>query len=127
MYNDEKIFNILQSNASDNAMTIACKEAMYNAIKNYEVMKNNKDTIVPNRFGELQQWDEDNNTIEYFSYINPDDILVSADDMIIPIDSRFQTLDDSDRAFMMENNIGEEEMKQFKALRMFLTVNGGGI
>lgn len=66
--------------------------------------------------------------IEFFDYINPDDIIVSADDIIIPIDSRYQVLDDADRSFMMENNMNEFEMKQFKALRTFIArnVNIGG-
>ena len=127
-YDDEKIFNILQYNSNDNAMTIACKAAMYNAIENYKLLKDPKNTEYKvNAFGELQIWDSTNNTVEFFDYINPDDIIYSADDIIIPIDSRYQTLDDSDISFMMENNLNEAQMKQFKALRTFISINGGGI
>ena len=66
--------------------------------------------------------------IEFFDYIDPDSVIVSADDIIIPIDSRYQVLDDADRSFMMENDMNESQMKQFKALRTFIArnVNIGG-
>ena len=138
-YGDEKIYNIMQYDAKDSVMTIACKSAIFNAVENYKLLdKNNGELSLNtdyeddngitiqyrlNNFGELQKYDTSTDTVEFFDYLNPDDIIYSADDIILPIDSRYQTLDDADIAFMMNNNISESKMKQFKALRAFLSVN----
>lgn len=48
------------------------------------------------------------------------DILLFAEDHIIPIDHRYQTLNDADNEFMFENNLTEDEMKKIKALSLFI-------
>jgi hypothetical protein len=51
--------------------------------------------------------------------ITNDDILLFADSHIIPIDYRYQTLNDADNEFMYENKLTEDEMKKIKALSLF--------
>ena len=125
----QRLYEMLQIKPTDNTFTIACKSSILNAIINYKAInsKSNKNVCI-NEFNELTlvktkidpDTNEEYDEYEYYNYLNPDDILISADDLIIPIDSRYQVLNDSDRSFMIENNMSEEQMKHFKALAMFL-------
>ena len=130
----QRLFDILQVKQTDNTLNIACKAAILNAILNFEIVKKSQtdsdidNDIYFNSNNELtrqkmkidSETGEEYNETEYFNYLNPDDILISADDLIIPIDSRYQVLNESDRSFMIENNLTEDQMKQFKALSMFI-------
>jgi hypothetical protein len=58
--------------------------------------------------------------------ITHDDILLFAEDHIIPIDYRYQTLNDADNEFMYENKLTEDEMKKIKTLSLFLRRNKVG-
>lgn len=89
------IFNLLKIDSRDNDLSILCK------LKLYE--------MVMNGFS-----DEENKTSE--NALNIDDIFLFLDSYIIPIDSRFQQIDDLDRTFMNENNLDEKTMKHFKQI-----------
>ena len=138
--NDErrqKLYDLLQIKTEDDTFTIACKSAILNSILNFEIVSksmsdNNMDNDIHiNTANELirpREVEEGKEYLkyDYFNYLNPDDILITADDMIIPIDSRYQVLNDSDIVFMNENNMSENQMKHFKALAMFLEQSYGG-
>jgi hypothetical protein len=52
--------------------------------------------------------------------LTKDDILFFKESQIIPIDASYQVLNQSDRNFMIEKNLTEDEMKKIKALSIFL-------
>ncbi len=52
--------------------------------------------------------------------ISRDDLLLFARDYIVPISYQNQVLNGSDRSFMVENNLTEDQMKKIKSLSSFL-------
>ena len=129
----QRLYELLQVKPSDNTFTIGCKAAILNSIINFDIVSrsisddNTSNNISINSSNELIRLTSDSdNKYEYFNYLNPDDILITADDMIIPIDSRYQVLNDSDVSFMIEYDMTEDQMKHFKALAMFLEQSYGG-
>jgi len=56
--------------------------------------------------------------------INKEELLLFVRSFIIPIDYRYQTLDISDKNFMLEHNLTEDEMKKMKALAIFMRTKG---
>jgi len=60
---------------------------------------------------------------------NRDNILMYIKKMIVPIDYKYQSIDEYDRAFMKQNNISEDMMKKIKSLGEIFNVDytaGGG-
>lgn len=55
-----------------------------------------------------------------YEYINPNDIFFFINNYIIPLDSKYQVLDEFDNIYMRQNNIGEDTMKQIKMVSMLL-------
>jgi hypothetical protein len=49
-----------------------------------------------------------------------EDLLLFADSFILPLDFRYQLLNQNDLNFMLENNLTEDEMKKIKSLSIFL-------
>jgi len=57
--------------------------------------------------------------------LSRDDLLLFTDSLIIPLSYEYQTLNQADNEFMIQNKITEQEMKKMKALSMFLRTKGG--
>lgn len=93
---DNIIYELSKLHPEDSDLSILCKIRLYNYIMNYEEGAQNKEQI------------------------NPDDIFMFINDLLIPIDSRYQVLDSTDLMFMNDNNLSEEEMKKYKSLAFFL-------
>lgn len=93
---DNILYELSRISEKDTDLSILCKLRLYNYILNYE------------------------NNIDTDEKINPDDIFLFINDLLIPIDSRYQVLDSTDKLFMSENNLSEEEMKKYKSVAFFL-------
>lgn len=65
-----------------------------------------------------------NSTSYTFEFINPNDILLSATEFIIPIYEEYHVLSAADREYMTINNIDEDEMIKLKAVAAL--IRGGG-
>lgn len=93
---DNILYEITQINENDNELSILCKIRLYNYITNYI------------------HGDKSDNSL------NPDDIFLFINDLLIPVDSRYQVLDATDIMFMNEHNLTEDQMKKYKATAFFL-------
>jgi len=109
---DNLLDSLTSVKSSDSELTKACKKRLYTAIKNGRIIIANPDKL-----------DDDTGLVKEDSsieYINPNDMIFSADKFILPIDSTKQVLDNNDINFMKEHNITESEVKKLKAVSMFV-------
>ena len=54
-----------------------------------------------------------------------EDLLLFTKIRVIPVDYRYQILNLSDKNFMLEHNLTEDQMKKMKALSFFMRMKGG--
>lgn len=118
---DELVFQLFSDSKNDTEITKAAKLRVFNAIQNFQLADLDgslDEKKVSIKEGKLEYLiDGETETAEY---LNPDDILFFVKDAILPIDYSSQTLDSIDQDFMIQNNLGKEEMKKIKSLSLFL-------
>lgn len=111
---ENMIYRILNITPEDNEISIALKNALYNAIRNAEIYRNNDSDY---EFIDGSIVDENGNNYDYLDY---NDLLLFLYNQIIPMNYDNQILDEFDKDYMKENNLTESQMKQFKSLSILL-------
>lgn len=128
---NDMLYSILVHKESDSPLVAAYKEKLFNAIQNgkyvYET-EPGKITLPDDKHysydnGKVYKMDDNGNVIDSYLVINPNDILFSANEYIIPINYKYQGLTSADRVFMEQNKLSEDEIKQLKALYMYIKYN----
>ena len=96
MMRDDVLYQITQPNQNDSMLIRSVKATLY------------KNIVKSGKNGSILDYDVANQ------------LLLSLQDYILPIQSDFQMLTDADTAFMIENNLTEKEMKDMKTVAMFI-------
>lgn len=119
------LYSLLTYNSNDTPITQAIKTKLLNGIENWKYYNSLSDEDKKKYVIENGKIHEKNKTNSYI-IINPHDILISASDYIVPINTDFIVLNKTDIAFMRKYNLTEDQVKQFKAItRFFININGG--
>lgn len=87
---DNLLYELTKISTNDNDLSILCKNKLYNMFNSGS------------------------------GNISVDDIFFFVNDYVIPIDSEYQVLNETDRLFMSIKGLSEEEMKKYKSVKMFL-------
>jgi len=120
---DNLIYSMLNYSPNDTEVTRACKDRLLNAIENGKILENKKFTEQALASKNIIVKSESSTITvgtDVYEFIDPNDILFSVDDFVIPLDYKYQTLSDSDKNFMAINNINEIDMKKMKSISEFL-------
>jgi hypothetical protein len=96
MMRDDVLYQITQPNQNDSMLIRSVKATLY------------KNIVKSGKTGSILDYDVANQ------------LLLSLQDYILPIQSDFQMLTDADTAFMIESNLTEKEMKDMKTVAMFI-------
>lgn len=121
---DDMLYQLMQPTynslrASDYTLELALKTKLYNMIENGRYVYIDKEGNLPAGYtlkdGRVVETTANGSEIEY-PYINPNDLLFSADQFILPVDWRYQELLDVDLVFMAENGMSEEQIKKMKSV-----------
>lgn len=127
---DDLLYSILRHNGNDSPLEAFYREKLFNAIQNGKYVFESdpsKMTLPANckyENGKVYRMDDSGNILETYLVINPNDILFSANEYIVPINYKYQDITAADRVFMEENKMDEEDLRKTKALFMFLKYNG---
>lgn len=121
LFKDKIIYELTKIDKNDTALTIVYKYKLYNVIKNAEYF-NNLNTTDRSNLTFLENKIIDANGKEY-DYLNPDDILFLIDEYLLPVDMKYQVLDDFDYNYMEEHNLTPETMQQIKSVSLILRGN----
>lgn len=115
----EKLYHdVLRYKKNDTELTITCKNRLLNAIENGRIIDSSGKDLSGVTINTVESTVTSNGIT--YEYIDPRSILFSTDELVIPLDYRYQTLSESDLIFMKANNLNEVEMKKMKALSGFL-------
>lgn len=132
---DDMLYSILTHKENDSPLVAGYKKKLFNAVENGKYVFETTSGIItlpedtPDyhyeyKNGKVYKLNSKNNeVIETFLVINPNDILFSANEYIIPIDYRFQTLTAADKVFKTQNNLSDDEIRKMKSLYMYLKYN----
>lgn len=146
---DDLIYALLSVKNDDSTLTLAFKEKLLNAIENGKCLFEGDDvtvnedgsvTLSEDLISEFKGVSQDKITataedghltiyrttngiteeVAKYLYINPSDILFSVESYVIPVDYRYQVLNETDRAYMIANNCNEDEVKKMKSLLLWI-------
>lgn len=133
---DDLIYGILQAKSSDTVLERAYKEKLLNAIMNGKWVYsdangiqgkldalNADDTEYSYSYDNMHIIKKDKTTgleVDRFIVINPDDILFSVDDYIVPSNYEYQELTAADKVFMEQNKLTSDEVKKMKSLYYYI-------
>lgn len=121
-FRDDVLYTLIKPSKDDTDLNRSVKTKLFNYINNGKILLSMSDT-------EKEKYEISESTItstetgDVYYYINPNDILLSANKLLIPVDRKGQIITDADKAFMLKNDCNEEEMRSIKALYMFLKYN----
>lgn len=104
-FRDDLLYELTKKNPNDNFTAELLKAKLFNSIVNGKVILDNN---IPT--GEL----------DGITYINGNDILLTINEYILPIDAQYQDLNEYDYQYMMENNISEEMTKKIKSIYNYI-------
>lgn len=114
-FKENMLYRILTISPKDNEISLALKNILYNAIRNYEIYKEDQSSYVFEDGYVSPVGSEDK-----YDVLDYNSILLFLHDLIIPLNYENQQLDEFDKDYMLKNNLNEEQMKQFKSLSMIL-------
>lgn len=153
LFKDKIIYELTKIDKNDTALTIVYKYKLYNAIKNNELLNtlstNSNSEISNNKIYVYQEFEgEPTSGVAYYEkkgpkrfeiygnessgtrytrteydYLNPDDILFLIDEYLLPLDMKYQVLDDFDYNYMEEHNLTPETMQQIKSVSLIFREN----
>lgn len=109
-FRNDILYELSRKNPNDSLTTELFKVNMFNAIINARVST------------ELDMEPSTNNGI---LYINADDIMLTINDYVLPIDYNYIRLSDNDYVYMSNNNISEDMMKKIRAVSDYLKMLRG--
>lgn len=116
------IYSALKIRPTDTEIEKEFKAILFNNLENglyYKKYANSKNITI-SRDGILK--DEKG---EEFSYILPEELLFSADKLMVPVQYEYQILNESDKEYMKVNGLNEADMKKLKATAELLRIGGG--